>query len=78
MTGSPAVLGKKAGIAIRVNPDVDPRLTLISTGMKKQDSASTSPRPWRTTASAAALPGLEVIGVVDCHRQPVDQTVALR
>jgi diaminopimelate decarboxylase len=60
-------LGKKAGIAIRVNPDVDPQThPYISTGMKKAKFGINIARALDDYRRAAALPNIEVIGV-DCH-----------
>jgi len=60
-------LGKKAGIAIRVNPDVDPQThPYISTGMKKAKFGINIARALEDYRHAAQLPHLEVIGV-DCH-----------
>ncbi len=60
-------LGKKAGIAIRVNPDVDPQThPYISTGMKKAKFGINIAQALEDYRRAAALPNLEVIGV-DCH-----------
>jgi diaminopimelate decarboxylase len=60
-------LGKKAGIAIRVNPDVDPQThPYISTGMKKAKFGINIARALEDYRRAAALPNIEVIGV-DCH-----------
>jgi diaminopimelate decarboxylase len=60
-------LGKKAGIAIRVNPDVDPQThPYISTGMKKAKFGINIAKALEDYRRAAAMPNLEVIGV-DCH-----------
>jgi len=60
-------LGKKAGIAIRVNPDVDPQThPYISTGMKKAKFGINISQALEDYRRAASLPNLEVIGV-DCH-----------
>ncbi len=60
-------LGRKAGIAIRVNPDVDPQThPYISTGMKKAKFGINIAQALEDYRRAAALPNLEVIGV-DCH-----------
>ena len=60
-------LGKKAGIAIRVNPDVDPQThPYISTGMKQAKFGINIAQALEDYRRAAALPNLEVIGV-DCH-----------
>jgi diaminopimelate decarboxylase len=60
-------LGKKAGIAIRVNPDVDPQThPYISTGMKKAKFGINIAGALEDYRRAASLPNIEVIGV-DCH-----------
>lgn len=60
-------LGQKAGIAIRVNPDVDPQThPYISTGMKKAKFGINIAQALADYRRAAAMPNLEVIGV-DCH-----------
>ncbi|RPJ02788.1 MAG: diaminopimelate decarboxylase, partial [Deltaproteobacteria bacterium] len=60
-------LGKKAPVAIRVNPDIDPKThPYISTGLKKNKfgiDISLAPMVYRL---AAQLPNLQVIGI-DCH-----------
>ncbi len=60
-------LGKKAGIAIRVNPDVDPQThPYISTGMKQAKFGINITQALEDYRRAAAMPNLQVIGV-DCH-----------
>ncbi len=60
-------LGKKAGIAIRVNPDVDPQThPYISTGMKQAKFGINISQALEDYRCAAAMPNLQVIGV-DCH-----------
>ncbi len=60
-------LGKKAGIAIRVNPDVDPQThPYISTGMKQAKFGINITQALEDYRRAAAMPNLDVIGV-DCH-----------
>ncbi len=60
-------LGQKAGIAIRVNPDVDPQThPYISTGMKQAKFGINIAQALADYRRAAAMPNLEVIGV-DCH-----------
>jgi diaminopimelate decarboxylase len=60
-------MNKKAGIAIRVNPDVDPQThPYISTGMKKAKFGINIAQALADYRHAATLPNLEVIGV-DCH-----------
>ena len=59
--------GKKARIAIRVNPDVDPQThPYISTGMKKAKFGINIGQALYQYRKAAALANIEVVGV-DCH-----------
>jgi len=61
------LLGAKARIAIRVNPDVDPKThPYISTGMKKSKFGIAIQRALEDYRRARSLPNIEVIGV-DCH-----------
>jgi diaminopimelate decarboxylase len=60
-------LGKKAGIAIRVNPDVDPGThPYITTGLKNAKFGITIDRAMAEYNRAAGLPGIDVIGI-DMH-----------
>jgi diaminopimelate decarboxylase len=60
-------LGTKAGIAIRVNPDVDPEThPYITTGLKKAKFGINIERSLDQYKRAAAMPHIEVIGI-DCH-----------
>ncbi|HQB37896.1 MAG TPA: diaminopimelate decarboxylase [Deltaproteobacteria bacterium] len=60
-------LGKKAGIAIRVNPDVDPGThPYITTGLKNAKFGITIDRAMAEYVRAASLPGIEVLGI-DMH-----------
>ena len=62
-----ARIGKKAPIALRVNPDVDPKThPYISTGMKKSKFGIEISRALEEYERARTLANLEVIGV-DCH-----------
>ncbi len=59
--------GKKAPVAIRVNPDVDPKThPYISTGLKKSKFGIEIGRAVEEYEHARSLPHLEVVGV-DCH-----------
>jgi diaminopimelate decarboxylase len=60
-------LGKRAPIAIRVNPDVDP-LThpYISTGLKKNKFGIDTAAALEAYRLAAALPRVDIVGI-DCH-----------
>ena len=60
-------LGKKAGIAIRVNPDVDPGThPYITTGLKNAKFGITIDRAMEEYSRAKTLPGIDVIGI-DMH-----------
>jgi len=60
-------MGKKAGIAIRVNPDVDPGThPYITTGLKNAKFGITIDRAMEEYKRAAGLPGIDVIGI-DMH-----------
>jgi diaminopimelate decarboxylase len=60
-------LGQRAPISIRVNPNVDPKThPYISTGLKGNKFGIAHERTLATYQRAAALPGLQVVGI-DCH-----------
>ena len=60
-------LGRRAPISIRVNPNVDPKThPYISTGLKGNKFGVAHERTLQTYQRAAALPGLQVVGI-DCH-----------
>ncbi|MEO7939993.1 MAG: diaminopimelate decarboxylase, partial [Burkholderiaceae bacterium] len=60
-------MGKRAPISIRVNPNVDPKThPYISTGLKGNKFGVPHERTLHAYQRAAALPGLEVVGI-DCH-----------
>jgi len=60
-------MGKKAGIAIRVNPDVDPGThPYITTGLKNAKFGITIDQAIAEYRRAKDLPGIEILGV-DCH-----------
>jgi diaminopimelate decarboxylase len=60
-------IGKKAPIAIRVNPDVDPRThPYISTGMKKNKFGIDIEGSIAQYIKAKNLPHVETVGI-DCH-----------
>ena len=60
-------LGNTARISLRVNPDVDAKThPYISTGLKGNKFGVAHERAVATYLRAAALPGLEVVGI-DCH-----------
>jgi diaminopimelate decarboxylase len=62
-----AEAGVRAPIAIRVNPDVDPKThPYISTGMKKSKFGVAIDVALELYAKAATMPALEIVGV-DCH-----------
>jgi diaminopimelate decarboxylase len=59
--------GKKAGIAIRVNPDVDPEThPYITTGLKKAKFGINIERALAQYARAKGMTNLEILGI-DCH-----------
>jgi diaminopimelate decarboxylase len=59
--------GRRAPVSIRVNPDVDPKThPYISTGLKGNKFGVAHARTVDAYRRAAALPGLEVVGI-DCH-----------
>ena len=60
-------IGKKASIAIRVNPDIDPKThPYISTGLKKNKFGIDILRAPMAYQTASKLPNLRVVGI-DCH-----------
>ena len=60
-------MGKKAPIALRVNPDVDPQThPYISTGMKKSKFGIEIKRAMENYRKALSFPHLEIVGI-DCH-----------
>ena len=60
-------LGRTARVSLRVNPDVDAGThPYISTGLKGNKFGIAHERAVATYQRAAALPGLEVVGI-DCH-----------
>ena len=59
--------GRTARISLRVNPDVDPKThPYISTGLKGNKFGVAHEHALATYLRAAALPGIEVVGI-DCH-----------
>jgi diaminopimelate decarboxylase len=62
-----AEMGKRAPVALRVNPDVDPKThPYISTGMKKSKFGIDVRTAIEEYERSRSLPHLEVVGV-DCH-----------
>ncbi len=62
-----AALGSKARIALRVNPDVDPKThPYISTGLKKNKFGVDIEEALKTYARARELDHIEILGI-DCH-----------
>jgi diaminopimelate decarboxylase len=60
-------VGKRARIALRVNPDVDPQThPYISTGLKQNKFGVSMADAPAILKRAAKLPGLDVVGI-DCH-----------
>lgn len=60
-------LGRRARIALRVNPDVDPKThPYITTGMEKNKFGVAMDEALESYRRAAELPSVDVVGV-DCH-----------
>jgi diaminopimelate decarboxylase len=60
-------MGRRAPVSIRVNPNVDPQThPYISTGLKGNKFGIAHERVVQTYQRAAALAGIEVMGI-DCH-----------
>jgi diaminopimelate decarboxylase len=60
-------LGCRAPIAIRVNPDVDPKThPYISTGLKKNKFGIDTENALRGYQAASRMPNVDIIGI-DCH-----------
>jgi len=60
-------LGKKAGIAIRVNPDVDPEThPYITTGLKKAKFGINIERALEQYGRAKEMANIDILGI-DCH-----------
>lgn len=60
-------MGQRAPVSIRVNPNVDAKThPYISTGLKGNKFGIAHERTLATYQRAAALPGLQVVGI-DCH-----------
>ncbi len=60
-------MGKQAGIALRVNPDVDPQThPYISTGLKQNKFGINIEKSLSAYRTARDLPNLEIVGVA-CH-----------
>jgi len=67
INGRAADLGRKARIALRVNPDVDPKThPYISTGMKKNKFGIDIDGALHEYERARSLSNVEILGV-DCH-----------
>jgi diaminopimelate decarboxylase len=59
-----ASVGKKARVALRINPDIDPKThPYISTGLKKSKFGIAADRALEEFALAASLTHIEVVGV---------------
>ena len=57
-------IGRKARVALRINPDIDPKThPYISTGLKKSKFGIAADRALQEFASASALSHIEVVGV---------------
>ena len=60
-------IGKRAGIAIRVNPDVDPEThPYITTGLKKAKFGINIERALEQYSRAKGMANLDILGI-DCH-----------
>jgi diaminopimelate decarboxylase len=60
-------LGRRAPIALRVNPDIDPKThPYISTGLRQSKFGVSHEDAHRLYLLAATLPGVEVVGI-GCH-----------
>ncbi|HJV34705.1 diaminopimelate decarboxylase [Geomonas sp.] len=60
-------IGKRAGIALRVNPDVDPQThPYITTGLKKAKFGINIERALSQYARAKEMANIDIIGI-DCH-----------
>ncbi|MBI2340192.1 MAG: diaminopimelate decarboxylase [Deltaproteobacteria bacterium] len=60
-------LNKRAPVALRVNPDVDPKThAYISTGLKKSKFGVCHDNAVEVYAKASAMRGIEIVGI-DCH-----------
>jgi diaminopimelate decarboxylase len=67
INGTAGRMGKKAPIAIRVNPDIDPKThPYISTGLKKNKFGIDLHRASKVYQVASELPNLKIVGI-DCH-----------
>lgn len=59
-----ASVGKKARVALRINPDIDPKThPYISTGLKKSKFGIAADRALEEFKIASALPHIDVVGV---------------
>lgn len=59
-----AEMGRKARVALRINPDIDPKThPYISTGLKKSKFGISADRALDEYKLASALPHIEVVGV---------------
>jgi len=60
-------LGKRAPVALRINPDVDPKThPYISTGLRSSKFGISIDRAFEDYARARTLAGIEIVGA-DCH-----------
>lgn len=67
LSGVATGMGLRAPVSIRVNPNVDPKThPYISTGLKGNKFGVAHEDALRIYRHAAALPGLQVVGI-DCH-----------
>lgn len=67
LNGAALAAGRRAPVSLRINPNVDPKThPYISTGLKGSKFGVAHDRAVAAYRHAAALPGLEVVGI-DCH-----------
>lgn len=60
-------MGLRAPIALRINPDVDPKThPYISTGLRSSKFGISIERAFEDYARASKMPGIEIVGA-DCH-----------
>lgn len=60
-------MGKKAPIALRVNPDVDPEThAYIATGLKESKFGISRPKAFELYRKGARMKGIQIVGI-DCH-----------
>jgi diaminopimelate decarboxylase len=74
-----ASMGVKARVALRINPDIDPKThPYISTGLKKSKFGIAADRAIEEFKAAAAFSHIEVGGVACTYRVAIDASSPLR